>query len=279
MTQGDLNAVRLSAPDTETQRLIADFLDLETAKIDVLIGKQEQLIATLREDRAATINQAVTRGIDPHVELVDSNVRWLREIPAHWDVISSRRFFKERKQRARSDADQLTASQKHGVIRQQDFIEREGVRVTQVLLNPEILKQVEAGDFVISMRSFQGGIEFSKYSGSISSAYVPLAPSSKLAPEYYRHVFKSAGYIQALQSTSNLVRDGQALRFENFSMVPLPCPPRAEQQKIAAHLDHRCAQIDALISKSVEMIETLREYRSALITNAVTGKIDVREAV
>lgn len=269
----------IAHPGLLAQEQIVRFLDRETAKIDALIDKQEQLIATLREDRAATINEAVTRGIDPHVELVDSNVRWLREIPAHWDVISSRRFFKERKQRARSDADQLTASQKYGVIPQKDFVEREGVRVTQVLLNPEILKQVEAGDFVISMRSFQGGIEFSEFSGAISSAYVPLVPSSVLAPEFYRHVFKSAGYIQALQSTSNLVRDGQALRFENFSMVPLPCPPRAEQHGIATHLDRRCAQIDALISKSTEMIETLREYRSALITNAVTGKIDVREAV
>lgn len=263
-------------PPVDEQRRIADFLDDETAKIDALIAKQEQLIATLREDRTATITHAVTKGLDPSVEMIESGVPWLGAIPKHWQVMQSRRLFSQRKTRALPGDDQLTASQKYGVIPQKEFMEREGAQVTQVILNPEILKHVEAGDFVISMRSFQGGIEYSAHSGAVSSAYVPLIPKPVIAADLFKYALKSDTYVQALQSTSNLVRDGQALRFENFSMVPLPLLPIDEQRKIASFLDTRCGKIDGLVTKACQMIGTLREYRSALITDAVTGKIDVR---
>lgn len=266
-------------PPRHEQVQIADFLEAETAKIDALIAKQEQLITTLREDRTATITHAVTKGLEPQVPLVESGVPWLGAIPKHWKVIQSRRLFSQRKTRARPEDEQLTASQKYGVIPQKEFMEREGAQVTQVILNPEILKHVEAGDFVISMRSFQGGIEYSAYTGAVSSAYVPLVPKHGVDAEFFMYALKSVTYIQALQSTSNLVRDGQALRFENFSMVPLPLFSVTEQRKIATFLQNRCHKIDVLMAKAKQTIETLREYRSALITDAVTGKIDVRGEV
>lgn len=278
LSSDQLGRIPIPIPDTTTQRTVVKFLDRETAKIDALIVKQEQLIATLREDRTATITHAVTKGLNPDVKMKDSGVTWLRSIPSHWQVMQSRRLFRVRKERALGVDIQLTASQKYGVIPQQDFMELEGSKVTQVILNPEILKHVDAGDFVISMRSFQGGIEFSPYSGCVSSAYVPLIPGAHIDAGYFKYVFKSKTYIQALQSTSNLVRDGQALRFENFSMVPLPLVPVDEQRAIADYLDARCNQIDALMAKADQVIDTLREYRSALITDAVTGKIDVRGA-
>jgi type I restriction enzyme S subunit len=154
---------------------------------------------------------------------------------------------------------------------------REGRRVVQVVTGADILKHVETNDFVISMRSFQGGIEWSPYSGAISSAYVVLAPSREVWHAYFVHLLKSKRYIQALQSTSDLVRDGQALRFENFTQVPLPAVPPAEQRTIAAFLDRETARIDALMAKVREAIERLKELRTALISAAVTGKIDVRE--
>jgi type I restriction enzyme S subunit len=278
LTVEKLGAIRLPLPTVSEQFEIARFLDTETAIIDALIAKQDLLIDTLLEDRASTITQAVTKGIDAHVRLIESGVAWLGAIPRHWKVIQSRRLFSQRRTRAQPDDDQLTASQKYGVIPQKEFMAREGAQVTQVILNPEILKHVEPGDFVISMRSFQGGIEYSGHAGAVSSAYVPLTPKPVVHADFFRYLLKSTTYIQALQSTSNLVRDGQALRFENFSMVPLPLLPVGEQRDIAAFLSHRCNKIDALIAKAEQVIETLREYRSALITDAVTGKIDVRGA-
>lgn len=138
------------------------------------------------------------------------------------------------------------------------------------------LKHVEAGDFVISMRSFQGGLELCKYSGSVSSAYIGLIPIKHIVHDYFKYLFKSVTYIQALQSTSNLVRDGQALRFENFSQVDLVIVPEEEQQQIANYLDEKTSKIDKLIEKANKSIELLKEKRTALISAAVTGKIDVR---
>ncbi|MBS0345890.1 MAG: restriction endonuclease subunit S [Proteobacteria bacterium] len=203
-------------------------------------------------------------------ECRDSGLQWLGDIPDHWKVIQSRRLFAQRKERARPVDEQLTASQKYGVIYQKLFMELEGQSVVQVQTGSDILKHVEQNDFVISMRSFQGGLEWCQYPGSVSSAYVGIIPVKHVVPEFFRYLFKAESYIQALQSTSNLVRDGQALRFENFSQVHLPQIPESEQKAIAAFLDHETAKIDALIEKQQRLIELLKEKRQAVISHAVT---------
>lgn len=266
-------------PSLDEQRAIAAFLDRETARIDVLVAKYERLIELLQERRTALITRAVTKGLDSSAPMKDSGVEWLGEIPASWEVVRSKRLFKLRNVKALPDDTQLTASQQYGVIPQADFMTREGRRVVQVVTGADILKHVEAKDFVISMRSFQGGIEWSSYSGAISSAYVVLSPSRDVWHPYYVHLLKSRNYIQALQSTSDLVRDGQALRFENFAQVALPSVPLMEQRAIAAFLDRETARIDALIAKVREAIDRIKELRMALISAAVTGKIDVRGEV
>src|SRR5665213_27212 len=163
----------------------------------------------------------------------DSGLAWLGKIPSHWEIMQSRRLFALRKERAMSDDRQMTASQKHGIIYQDEYMALEGQKVVQVLTGADILKHVEPNDFVISMRSFQGGIEWSDFRGCISSAYVMLIPAKSVNPRFFRYLFKCKPYIQALQSTSNHVRDGQALRYENFTQVPIPVVPFSEQAAIA----------------------------------------------
>ena len=278
-----INASRLACfpipyPDLDEQRVIADFLDRETAKIDALVTKKERLIELLQEKRTALITRAVTRGLNPNVPMKDSGVEWLGEIPAHWDVVRSKALFIQRKENALPDDQQLTASQQYGVIPQSKFAELEGRQVVQVITGADILKHVEPNDFVISMRSFQGGLEHSKYRGSISSAYVAVCPSNRADVGYFSHLFKSTAYVQAIQSTSDLVRDGQALRFANFAQVPLPLAPSQEQKEITSYLDERIDRLDRLVGETGTAIRLLKEYRTALISAAVTGKIDVREA-
>ncbi|MFT3783808.1 MAG: restriction endonuclease subunit S [Nibricoccus sp.] len=185
-------------------------------------------------------------------------------------MIQSRRLFSQRKERAKAGDEQLTASQKYGIISQKEFMALENQRVVQVFIGSEILKHVEPNDFVISMRSFQGGLEWCRVSGCVSSAYVGLKPIKHVVPEFFRYLFKSEPYIQALQSTSNLVRDGQALRFENFAQVDLPLVPEDEQTNIAKFLDHETAKIDRLIEKQEALIRLLKEKRQAVISHAVT---------
>ena len=200
----------------------------------------------------------------------DSGLPWLREIPNHWGITQSRRLFALRKEKATETDRQLTASQKHGVIYQDDYMALEGQRVVQVIIGADILKHVEPNDFVISMRSFQGGIEWCGHRGSISSAYVMLIPSDSIEVKFFSYLFKCKPYIQALQSTSNLVRDGQALRYENFTLIDLPVIPYSEQQTIAAFLDNETAKIDALIAEQNRLIRLLKEKRQAIIAHTVT---------
>ncbi|QXN23331.1 restriction endonuclease subunit S [Shewanella putrefaciens] len=262
-------------PPQEQQTRIANFLDKKTAQIDDAIAIKEQQINLLKERKQIIIQQAVTQGLDPNVPMKDSGVDWIGKIPAHWETVRSRWLFKQRREKARKEDEQLTASQKYGVISQQQYMELEGRRVTQVEFNSEILKHVEANDFVISMRSFQGGIEFCPYTGCVSSAYVPLIPNSMVYAPYFKHLLKSSRYIEALQSTSNLVRDGQALRYENFCMVDLLIVPEEEQVAIAKYIDDQNSLTEMSTIQLEAQIERLKEYKTTLINSAVTGKIKI----
>lgn len=269
---GDIFGVLPSLPE---QIRIAAFLDRKCGQIDRAIAQKEQLIALLKERRQVLVQQAVTKGLDPKVKMKDSGVPWLGMIPAHWEVKTSKRLFGQRKERAQKGDQQLTASQKHGVIPQQLFMELEGRRVTQVMLNADILKHVEANDFVISMRSFQGGIEHSAYSGCISSAYIPLVPLRYVVTDFFRYLLKCPSYITALAGTSDLVRDGQAMRYENFCAIDLVIVPEVEQTRIASYLKGMDERTDKALSIHEAQIAKLKEYRSILINAAVTGQIKV----
>jgi type I restriction enzyme, S subunit len=204
----------------------------------------------------------------------DSGVEWVGEVPSHWEIYRSKVVFSERNVKATENDEQLTASQKYGVIPQKLFSELEGQKVMQVILGREILKKAEINDFVISMRSFQGGLEFCPYSGAISSAYVPLYPRKEIDNSYFKHLFKSKPFIAALQQTSNLIRDGQALRYGNFTHLSLPFPSITEQRNIGLFLDRETTRIDALIAEQQRLIELLKEKRQAVISHAVTKGID-----
>ncbi|WP_440111524.1 restriction endonuclease subunit S [Acidovorax sp. BL-A-41-H1] len=207
-------------------------------------------------------------------EYKDSGVEWLGEVPAHWGVSQSRRMFAVRSEPALESDEMLTASQKHGVLYQSDFVEREGRRVVEVILGIANLKHVEPDDFIISMRSFQGGIEWCKLRGSTSFHYVMLKPVKEVHPPFFAHLLKSSLYIQALRTTTDLIRDGQELRYSNFAQVDLPVVPLEEQAAIAKFLDRETAKIDALVSEQEKLIALLQEKRQAVISHAVTKGLD-----
>lgn len=265
----------IPVPPLEEQQTIARFLDDKTDKIDRAVKIKEGQIALLRERKQIIIQEAVTKGLNPDAPMKDSGIDWIGEIPAHWDVENPKWLFRHRKEKARKGEQQLAATQKYGVIPQQEYMELEGRRIVQVFLDFDILKHVEAGDFVMSMRSFQGGIEYSDYTGCVSSAYVAMEPGELIHAPYYKYLLKSPRFIEALQVTSNLVRDGQALRFDNFTMVTLPVVPLDEQRQIAAHIDDALAKSDRAIELKERQIEALKEYKATLINAAVTGKIKV----
>ena len=204
----------------------------------------------------------------------DSGARWLGTIPASWSVMRGKRLFVPRTELARPDDIQLSATQAYGVIPQADFERAVGRKVTRILQHLEKRRHVEVDDFVISMRSFQGGLERAWASGCIRSSYVVLRPAVPLVVAYYAYLFKSNGYIRALQSTASFIRDGQDLNFANFCEVDLPCPPLSEQSAIARFLDHADRRIRRYIRAKQRLIKLLQEQRQAIVHRAVTRGLD-----
>lgn len=204
-------------------------------------------------------------------KMKDSGIEWIGEIPEGWRAINPKALFTQRKDKAQKGERQLTSSQQYGILYQDDYMELTGSKVVTVEKDFNILKHVEAGDFVISMRSFQGGLEYSTKSGAISSAYVMLVPNLELVyPRFYRWLLKSSVYIDALQRTTNMVRDGQAMRYSNFAQVRLFTLPLDEQKSRADFLDLECSSIDKILFKTRSSIEEYKKLKQAVITQAVT---------
>lgn len=204
-------------------------------------------------------------------KMKDSGIEWIGEIPEGWETINPKALFAQRKDRASKGERQLTSSQQYGILYQDEYMELTGSKVVTVEKDFDILKHVETGDFVISMRSFQGGLEYSTKSGAISSAYVMLVPNLELVyPRFYRWLLKSSVYIDALQRTTNMVRDGQAMRYSNFAQVRLFTLPLDEQKSRADFLDLECSSIDKILFKTRSSIEEYKKLKQAVITQAVT---------
>lgn len=269
----EMKKILIVAPSLDEQQAIADYLDENCSKIDEIIAEVKLSIEEYKKFRESVITNVTTRGIKKNRCMKFSGVEWLPEIPVDWNVLSPKVVFMQRKNRAIKGERQLTASQKHGIMYQDDYMKEEGVRIVTVEKDFNILKHVEPDDFVISMRSFQGGLEYSYLRGCISSAYVMLIPNHEYVySEYYKWFFKSDKYINALQSTSDLIRDGQALRYANFVKLKLFDIPMEEQKEIADYLNKEIPKIDSLIAEKKTLINDLEAYKKSLIYEVVTGK-------
>ena len=276
LTEDQLGAISVIVPPVQEQKKIADFLDAKCSEIDALSADIQTQIDILEQYKRSVITEAVTRGLNPDVEMKDSGTPWCPLIPIHWKYANPKALFTQRLDRAYPGDKQLTASQEYVVIYQDEYMELTGTKIVTVMKDFSILKHVEPNDFVISMRSFQGGLEYSERRGSISSAYVMLIPNNEYVyPPFYRWFFKSSKYINAIQSTSNLVRDGQAMRYANFAQVPLFIIPLDEQKQISEYLDEKVRKIDEILKSKNNQLEILAEYKKSLIYEYVTGKKEV----
>ena len=169
----------------------------------------------------------------------------------------------------------MTASQQYGIITQERYMELTGAKIVFANKGIEDWKHIDPFDFVISLRSFQGGLEMSETTGCVTWHYIVLKPCKSVYSYYYRWLFKSRAYIMALQRTCNYIRDGQDLRYSNFIQVPLFEPDLDEQKEIADFLDNKCAEIDCLITSKQQLLNELENYKKSVIYEYVTGKKDL----
>ena len=200
----------------------------------------------------------------------DTGAEWLGLIPAHWDHMPARRLFSQIREPARDDDEQLSATQRYGVIPQSLFMALEDQKVVLALKGTDAFKHVDQDDFVISLRSFQGGIERSTYSGCVSPAYTVLRPDHRVYAGFWAYLLKCMPFIAALQSATDGIREGKTISYDQFGSLTVSLPAAAEQRAIAAFLDRETAKIDALVEAQRRLIELLKEKRQAVISHAVT---------
>ncbi|ATG47789.1 restriction endonuclease subunit S [Celeribacter ethanolicus] len=182
----------------------------------------------------------------------------------------ARFLFRQQRERARTTDAQLTASQAYGVIAQARYNELSDTRATAALAGTDNFLHVEVDDFVISLRTFEGGIERAMEAGCISPAYTVMRPTDRVAPDFFRYLLKSSAFIQTLQTAVTGIRDGKSVRYEQFADLVLPTPDLPTQKRIAAFLDRETARIDELIAKKEHLLSALDAKLRAAITKAVT---------
>lgn len=187
-----------------------------------------------------------------------------------WPLKRAGFLFTQRREKARPDDVQLTASQEYGVISQELYQHLSGNRVTAALAGVDNFLHVSKGDFVISLRAFEGGIEYAFEDGCISPAYTVLRPSREVGSGFFRYLLKSSAFLSVLQTAVTGIRDGKSVRYKDFADLVLPIPDLSVQVRIADFLDCETARIDRLIEKKRELVEKLEEKRSALSSHAVT---------
>lgn len=278
--------IDLPFPPVDEQRAIAAFLDRETAKIDALVEEQKRLIELLKEKRQAVISQAVTKGLDPSVPMKDSGVAWLGEVPAHWQVGPVKRFWTV------IDCKHITAEFVEDGIPLASIREVQGWSVS--LSDAKMTTAYFFGQLVEGGRKPSADdIIFSRNATVGEAALVPAnAPTFAMGQDvclfrriqpnfsgsFMLHQIKSA----LIKTQLDLVMIGSTFKrvnVEEIRELVVCMPPPGEQTKLAARLSIDIGRLDELISEATLAIELLQERRAALISAAVTGKIDVRGLV
>lgn len=264
----------LALPPPAEQAAIAAFLDRETGKIDALVEAQTRLIELLKEKRQAAISHAVTKGLDPAAPMKDSGVEWLGQVPAHWEVVPIRSLFRFVKRQDGDELDVLSVYRDYGVISKASRNDNNNV-------TPEDLSKyqtVRPGDLVVNkMKAWQGSLGISPLAGITSPDYAVFEPTHSGSADYLHLLLRSQLLPDVYRLISNGIRLAQwRLEPDKFKELRVPWPPVAEQQTIGVKLAEDAARMGLLESEASRGIALLHEHRAALISAAVTGKIDVR---
>ena len=200
-------------------------------------------------------------------EMKDSGVEWIGQIPERWQLRRAKTLFTQRNSKGNKVEVLLSPTQKYGVVPQSQL---EGVVQVKEDTDLQMFKTIHKGDFVISLRSFQGGFEYSLYEGVCSPAYQVFYPITPICDLYYRYLFKSQSFISKMNNLTVGIREGKNIQYVDFANSQIPVPPLAEQERIAAFLDAECAEIDAVLEKTRASIEEYKKLKQAVITQAVT---------
>ncbi|OWK37167.1 EcoKI restriction-modification system protein HsdS [Pseudomonas oleovorans subsp. oleovorans] len=274
----------IALPHAEEVDEIASRLDRETARIDALIEKKTRFIELLREKRQALITHAVTKGLDPNAKMKDSGVEWLGEVPEHWDVgvvsrVATRTVVGIAEAATHAYADSGTPILRSTNIRPYKII-GEILHVNADFADDRDTKLIHAGD-LITVRTGNAGVTAvvpPELEGCQCFTMLITTLKDGMQPDYYCYWMNSAAAVHYFSI------EGWGTAQVNISVpilksLPVPIPPTDEQKRVVGFLHRETQRLDMLLAKTERSIDLLKERRSALITAAVTGQINLREAV
>ena len=267
---------KFPAPPREEQDQIVRYLDWQVSKTNKLISALKKQIALLHEQKKAVINSAVTKGLDLAVPMKDSCIPWIGEIPAHWSIIKLRCILKPVSVKNHPELPLLSVVRELGVIiRDVEDVESNHNFIPDDLSNYKVVRE---GQFAMNkMKAWQGSYGISPYTGIVSPAYFVFDvdfPNS----DYFHYAIRSKVYVNFFAKSSDGIRVGQwDLNMQKMKEIPFIVPPASEQDEIVAHIPKANAKIEKAIEDISQEIALLKEYRIRLISDVVTGQVDVRD--
>ena len=277
VNESQVGEERVTLPPPPEQRAIVRYLDYVDRRIRRYITAKQKLIELLEEEKRAIVNRTITRGLDSNVRLKPSRVEWLGDVPEHWEVRRAKFFYRESDERSRTGVEELmSVSHITGVTPRKKS-------VTMFMAESNMgYKLCRPGDIVINtMWAYMAALGVARQNGLVSPSYGVYRP---LSDDHMDHIYIDSLLRTEAYKANYTIRStgitGSRLRLyaESFLDVPLLCPPITEQNSIVEHLGQVTAATDAAITRASRQIELIEEYRTRLIADLVTGKLDVREA-
>ncbi len=279
-----LGFCHIPIPSFIEQKQIANFLDHKTHLIDTLIEKKKRLIDLLKEERTAVINEAVTKGLDPDVPMKDSGIECLGEIPEHWDVVRLKNLVVDKIMYGANESAELEDRSLPRYIRITDFGNNGLLKKDTFKSLPfEIAEQylLEEGDVLFARSGATVGktYQFVNYQGQACFAGYLIkatADKNKILSKYL-YLFTLSGAYESWKNSIFIKATIQNIGADKYNNLKISTPPIDEQKQIIKYLENETSRIDTIATKTKKEIELLQEYRTALISEVVTGKIDVRD--
>ena len=263
----------VAIPKYDLQSKIASFLDKKCAEIDSLHTDIEKQIETLEEYKKSIITEAVTKGLDPDVEMKDSGIEWIGMIPKNWNVDKIKYHLKRNELKNPGNVEVLSVYREYGVIPKNSRDDNHNITSEDT----SKYKYVKKDDLVINkMKAWQGSMGVSEYEGIVSPAYFIYNFTDNYFDKKYFHFLIRNCYKDEFRRISGGIREGQwDLSADLFAKELVLIPPIKEQIKIVEFLNTKCAEIDGVIVDKKEQLETLEQYKKSLIYEYVTGKKEV----
>jgi type I restriction enzyme S subunit len=267
--------IEIERPGILQQASIAEFIDERTNEIDALVAEKQKLLGTLAEKRRALITHAVTQGLDPKVPMRDSSIPWLGKIPGHWKPTKIGRLFRQIKRLGFPDLTVLSVYREFGVIERSSRDDN----ANKVPEDLEKYQLVEVGDLVVNkMKAWQGSLGISSFLGITSPDYVVFQPTHKELSEFLHYRFRASLMTSVYLSISNGIRTSQwRIEPDRFLDLPIFLPDLSEQKAIVEYVQTEIAKLDNLAVATESTIALLQERRSALISAAVSGQMEIGE--